>query len=218
VPGQPQYRDNSSGSSTSTVTPGPYDKPNLDGAKKLLTDNGYTITGTPPVLKTKAGKAVTVNITSTQGNKLRNSEEAFVINALAPLGIVVTEKDTTGLSKTLSDHSFDMIIFAWLDTPFASGNDAIFQTKTKSTGASNYDGYANPAVNALIAQADVELDPAKQAADYNAVDALVWNDLVALPLFQKPTLLIFQTKYKNMQTSLTSEEASWNIQDWALSK
>jgi peptide/nickel transport system substrate-binding protein len=218
VPGQPQYRDNSSGSTTATVTPGPYDKPNLDGAKKLLTDNGYTIAGTPPVLKTKAGKAVTLNISSTQGNKLRASEEAFVINALAPLGIVVTEKDVTGLSKTLASHAFDMIIFAWLDTPFASGNDAIFQTKTKSTGGSNYNSYTNSAVDALIAKADVVLDPAKQTDYYNQVDAIVWNDMVALPLFQKPTLLIFQTKYKNMQTSLTSEEASWNIQDWALSK
>ncbi len=218
VPNQPQYRDNSSGSTTATVSPGPYDKANPDGAKKLLTDNGYTITGTPPVLKTKAGKAVTLKITSTQGNKLRNSEEAYVINALAPLGIAVTEKDTTGLGKTLSSHDFDMIIFGWVDTPYASGNDSIFQTVTKSTGGQNYDSYSNKAVDALIAKADVDLDPAKQTDYYNQVDAILWNDMVTLPLFQKPTLLVYQNKYKNMVNNITSEGPVYNMEQWALSK
>jgi peptide/nickel transport system substrate-binding protein len=230
VPGQPQYRDNSAGPVTSTATgaattsaipaasPGPYDKVNLEGAKALLTSNGYTITGTPPVLKNKAGKVVTLRITSTQGNKLRNSEEAFVINALAPLGITVTEKDTTGLGKTLSSHDFDLFIFAWVDTPYPSGNDSIFQTTTKSTGGQNYDGYSDKTVDSLVTQADVALDPAKQTDLYNQVDALLWKDMATLPLFQKPTLLVYQTKYKNLQNNITSEGPSYNMEQWALSK
>ena len=215
VPGQPQYKDNSSGvTGTSAPSPGPYDTPNVDAAKTLLTSNGYTLsTANPPVL-TKGGQPVTMNITSTQGNALRASEEQFVINALAPLGIKVTEKDTTGLGKTLSGGTFDMIIFAWVDTPFASGNDSIFQKK----GGQNFDNYSNKAVDDLINQADVALDPAKEADLYNQVDAILWKDMVTLPLFQKPTLLVYQNKYKNMQNDITSEGPVYNEEMWALSK
>src|SRR6266480_46881 len=236
VPGQPEYRDNSAGpvtgtgtaTATASATPsasaGPYDKANLDGAKALLTGNGYTIGGTPPVLKNKAGKVVTLRIASTQGNKLRNSEEAYVINALAPLGITVTEKDTTGLGKTLSSQDFDMIIFAWIDTPYPSGNDPIFQTQVKdktgtvTAGGQNYDSFSSPAADALIKQADVELDHNKQADLYNQVDALLWKDMITLPLFQKPTLLVYQTKYKSMVNNITNVGPSFNMDQWALTK
>lgn len=213
VPGQPQYKDNSSGvTGTSAPTPGPYDTPNVAAAKTLLTSNGYTLSSaTPPVLS-KGGVDVTMNITSTQGNALRNSEEQFVINALSAIGIKVTEKDTTGLGKTLAGGTYDMIIFAWVDTPFASGNDSIFQTK----GGQNYNSYSNPAVDALVAQADVALDPAKQADLYNQVDALLWKDMVTLPLFQKPTLLVYQNKYINLQNNITSEGPVFNEEQWAL--
>ena len=176
------------------------------------------------MLKTKAGKVVTLRIASTQGNKLRNSEEAYVVNALAPLGITVTEKDTTGLGKTLSSQDFDMIIFAWIDTPYPSGNDPIFQTQVKdktgtvTAGGQNYDAYSDPAVDALIRQADVELDHNKQAELYNQVDALLWKDMATLPLFQKPTLLVYQTKYKNMVNNITQVGPSFNMDQWALTK
>lgn len=220
VPGQPEYKDNSAGTATATATAAssPYAKADPTAAAKLLTDNGYTISGTPPVLKTKAGKAVTLKITSTQGNKLRASEEAYVINALAPLGIAVSEVDTTGLGKSLSSHAFDMIIFAWVDTPFPSGNDSIFQTTTKSTGGQNYVGYSNKTVDSLISQADVALDHTQQASLYNQVDAILWQDMVTLPLFQKPTLLVFQTKYQNLVNNITNEGPTYNAGQWALSK
>jgi peptide/nickel transport system substrate-binding protein len=223
VPGQPQYRDNSSGVTstvTSTASPGPYDTPDVAGAKQLLTSNGYTLTNSPccgagsTQTLMKNGKAVALRITSTQGNRLRNSEEAFIINALAQIGIKVTEADTTGLSKTLKAGDYDMIIFAWVDTPFASGNDGIFQTK----GGQNYNRYSNKALDQLIAQADVALDPAQQANLYNEVDALVWKDMVTLPLFQKPTLLVYQSKYKNMHNNITSEGPVYNEEEWGLSR
>ncbi len=220
VPGQPQYKDNSSGvtgtvtgTATSTATSGPYDHANLDGAKALLTSNGYTLsTGANPTLS-KGGKPVTLNITSTQGNALRASEEQVIINDLAPLGIKVTEKDTPKLTPTLKAGAFDMIIFAWVDTPFTSGNDDIF----KSKGGSNYDSYSNKTVDSLIAQADVSLDPTQVASLYNQVDAILWNELVTLPLFQKPTLLVYQKKYHNMRNNITSEGPVYNEEQWAVS-
>lgn len=217
VPGQPQYRDNSSGVTTTVSgSPGPYDQADVAGAKALLTANGYSLAN--GVLRNRAGKEVTLRITSTQGNKLRQSEEAYVINALSRIGIKVTEADTTGLGKTLSGGTFDLIIFAWVDAPFASGNDSIFQTKTKSAGGQNFDGYSNKTVDSLIAQTDVTLDADQEASLYNQVDAMLWRDMVTLPLFQKPTLLVYRETYQNLHNNITSEGPVYNEEQWAASK
>lgn len=207
VPSQPEYKDTSGGA---------YDKADVAGAKTLLTSHGYTLSGTT---LTKAGKPVTLRITSTQGNALRQSEEQVVVNDLAQIGIKVNEVDTTHLGKTLASGDFDMIIFEWVETPFASGNDATYQTQSAdgSIGGSNYDKYSDPKVDALIAKADNALDPAQQASYYNQADALIWQDMATLPLFQKPTLLVYQNKYVNLVNNITSYGPPYNQDAWGVS-
>ena len=92
------------------------------------------------------------------------------------------------------------------------------QTKTRSTGAQNYDSYANRTVDALIGLAGIELDHARQTSLYNQADAILWKDMATLPLFQKPTLLVYQTKYKNMVNNITNVGPSFNMDQWALTK
>jgi peptide/nickel transport system substrate-binding protein len=111
-----------------------------------------------------------------------------------------------------------MIIFAWSDTPFPSGSDPIFQTKTRSTGAQNYDSYANRTVDALIGLAGIELDRARQASLYNQADAILWKDMVTLPLFQKPTLLVYQSRYRNLVNNITTEGPVSTMERWGLPK
>jgi peptide/nickel transport system substrate-binding protein len=216
APGQPEYRDNSGGWTTATASAsGPYDHADVEGAKRLLAGSGYILSRG---VLTKAGRPVTLRITSTLGNTLRNAEEAYVIAQLAKIGINVTEQDTAGLRTTLTWHDFDLIIFAWSDTPFPSGSDPIFQTKTRSTGAQNYDSYANRTVDALIGLAGLELDRAKQISLYNRADAILWKDMVTLPLFQKPTLLVYQSRYRNMVNNITTEGPVSGMEQWGLSK
>ena len=50
------------------------------------------------------------------------------------------------------------------------------------------------------------------------VDVLLWKDMITLPLFQKPTLLVYQTKYKNMVNNITSVGPSYSMDQWALTK
>ena len=208
VPGQQGYTDNSGGL---------YNSADVQKAQQVLTAAGYTLTGsgTSAVL-TKGGKPVTLRISSTQGNALRASEEQFVINAIAPLGIKATEADVASLGKTLGSGNFDMIIFAWVDTPFISGNDAIFQTANSNTGAggSNYDNYSNPKVDALISQADNTLDQTQRLALYNQVDQLLWQDNYNLPLFQRSTAVVYQNKFQGFHVNATAEGPTWNQETW----
>ena len=223
VPSQGQYRDNSAGSATATVGPGPYDHAHLAAARSLLAANGYALAnrsccpGSPSTLM-KGSQAVTLRITSTQGNALRANEEQFVVAALAQLGIRVTEADTTDLNGTLANGTFDLVIFSWVESPVPSGNDPIYQSPTRSTGANNFDHFSLPEVDGLIAQADVAPTPAAEAALYNRVDAALWANMVTLPLFQQPTLLVYYAQYQNLRNNITSEGPVYNEEQWGVAR
>ncbi len=204
VPGQPGFQDNSGGA---------YNGANLAKAKQVLAAAGYTLSGGQ---LTKGGQAVTMRISSTAGNALRSSEEQFVINAIAPLGIKATETDVSSLGDALTKGNFDMIIFAWVSTPFVSGNDAIYQSANTQTGAgsSNFDSYSNPTVDKLIAQADNTLNQTQRLAIYNQVDTQLWKTYYNLPLFQRPVAIVYQNKYVNLHVNATAESSTYNMEQW----
>ena len=222
VPSQPQYRDNAMGSLPSPPGPGgSYGAADVGAAKALLVAHGYSFAPQPccpgaTQTLTRQGRAVTLRITSTQGNALRASEEQFVAAALAKIGISVVEADTSDLTGTLTSGNFDLALFSWVQTPVASGDDPIYQTATHSTGADNFDHFSLPQVDALIAQADVATTPAAEATLYNQVDALLWKGMVSLPLFQEPTVLVYQSQYRNLHNNITSEGPVYNEEQWGV--
>src|SRR5262249_40317447 len=89
---------------------------NVDTAKKILTDAGYK--GVGSTLTTPSGQPVTLRISYTQGNVLRQQTCELIQTELAALGIKVNVTPIASLGKTLSSGDFDMIIFAWVNTPF----------------------------------------------------------------------------------------------------
>jgi len=205
VNSQPQYKDNSGGL---------YDHANVAGAKALLMANGYTYSG---LTLMKDGQPVTLRITSFQGNELRQSEEAVIINDEAQIGIRLTEVDTTSFGKTATTGDFDLLLFSWFDSPFPSGNDPIYESQAKGGHHSlNFDKIDDPKIDALITQADGTLDPTQQAALYNQADAEVWAQMYTLPLFQRPTILVYDAKYMNVYNDPASEGPTFNEQLWGV--
>ena len=206
VKGQPGYQDN--------VTSENLGAGKIDDAKKILTDAGYTGVGT--ALKDKSGKAVpTLRMRYTTGNKIRQQECELFQAAAAKLGVTVSIATTDDLGGTLDSHDYDVIVFAWVGTPFPnSANGPLYITK----GGSNYNSYSNPVVDAALNDAAVQLDPTKAQADLNKADLQISKDAVTLPLYQKPTFLAFVNTYGNIHDNATSVGPTYNIQEWGLKK
>ncbi len=204
VPGQPGYQDNSGGQ---------YNTADVAKAKQVLAAAGYTLNGGQ---LTKGGKPVTMRISSTAGNALRASEEQFIVNAVSQIGIKATETDVSSLGDTLAKGDFDMIVFAWVNTPFLSGNDALYQTANTKTGAgsSNFDAYSDPTVDSLIQKADTTMGDTARAAVYNQVDAQLWKTFYSLPLFQRAVSIVYQNKFANFHVNTTAESSTYNMLDW----
>jgi peptide/nickel transport system substrate-binding protein len=203
MPGAPGYKD--------VVTATGQGAGNVDAAKKILTDAGYTISGT--TLKNKAGETVgPLRFGFTNGNALRQATGEVVQNELAQLGIQVTLAPFASLGKALSTHDFDMIIFAWVGSPFLLGAPDQWSTD----GGSNYNQYSNSQVDDLMAQV-------KKATDYNKVydllnqaDTIMSGDASVLPLYQKPVFLAVYSKFVNIRNNANLSGPAYNIGQWGM--
>jgi peptide/nickel transport system substrate-binding protein len=135
-----------------------------------------------------------------------------VQTTLKQLGINVTLKTTQDLSE-LGTGNFDMIVFAWVGTPFATTNAV--QTYTLK-GGGDYGFNNDPQAEALIKQAGQQTDPKKVQDLLNQADKLIMADAYELPLYQKPTMLAADNTVVNLRDNATSVGPTYNLQEWGV--
>ena len=149
-------------------------------------------------------------------NPLREELQVLLQSDLKEVGIDIvidnfSDPETIGAVGSSGDY--DIIIFQWTGTPFpVSGAQQIFGTGSDS----NFGKYTNPEYDALVEQASkVPLD---EAADLvNQADAILWEDLPSIPLFQKPSgVLAYADRYVNIIDNSTTEGLFWNSELWGI--
>jgi peptide/nickel transport system substrate-binding protein len=213
VPIQPSYTDTSASSGT-------FDPAK---AKQLIAGTGMTMGSDGyyhPTYGPEKGKDFTLTISTTSGVPVRQQiEELFQADMKAiGLKINIQNYDANTLFGTVGPKGeFDMIQFAWVSSPFASGNQSIYCSYTNTAVCGeNWDHYADSKVDSLFNQALSDLNPSTDATLYNQIDAQLWKDMATLPLFENPVYYGWSTKYANLVPNPTSVGIPWNAQDWAL--
>ena len=213
MPNQPQYQDTSGGL-------GVFDPAK---AKQLLQASGMTMGSDGyfhPSSGPEAGKDLTFSISTTSGEPVRSEIEQLFQSYMKNVGIKINIQNYSAntLFGTVGPKSeFDIIEFAWVSTPFPSGNISIYCSYTNSNlCGQNWDHYANPQLDKLLNQAAATLDPTTAAGLYNQADALLWKDMVTLPLFQQPQLYTWNTTYGNVLPNPSNNGLTWNAQTWGL--
>jgi peptide/nickel transport system substrate-binding protein len=203
VPGQDGYTDN--------VTASGQGSGDATKAKSMLTSAGYT--GVGSALKNKAGKAVSIRCSYTTGNVLRQATCQVIQTQLKALGITVKPTPLDSLGGTLASGDFDLIIFAWVGTPYVvAGAQQIF----KLAGGNDYGKNNDPAMEAQLDLASQETDATKIKDEVNKADALLTADAYNLPLFQKPTFIATYSNIANIRDNATSVGPPYNIQSWGI--
>ena len=204
VPGQGGYTDN--------VTASDQGNGDVAKAKSILTAAGYTGVGTD--LKTPSGQSVSIRCSFTTGNVLRSQTCQLIQSELSALGIKVTPTPLQSLGGALSKGDFDLIIFAWVDTPYAvAGAQQLFTLN----GGNDYGKNNDPAMEAKInAAGDPSLTDAQVQADLNAADQMLIADAYELPLYQKPTFTVMYNDIANLRDNATSVGPPYNVQEWGV--
>jgi peptide/nickel transport system substrate-binding protein len=191
-------------------------------AKQVLTTAGWTM-GANGYMQ-KAGQTATITI-GHKTNQRRTATVQAIQAQCKTAGIQIQDFTSDGFNgKNLPAGNYQVALFAWTGSPFKSGFDSIYQTKSGALGGANYQGYSNPKVDALFQQADGELDYAKRTAELQQADQLIAKDGFTLPLFTLPEYGVTDGSVKAIQqdgskVDISDNEASsgilWNAFAWA---
>jgi peptide/nickel transport system substrate-binding protein len=205
VPGMPAYKD--------VVTPTGQGTGDIEKAKSILTAAGYKIENGK--LMTPKGEAVpTLRMRHTTGNQLRKDTCELVANTLKQLGVDVKIEQTDDLGGTLTKGDYDIIIFAWVQSPLRIGGA---KQLWFSTSASNYGKWTNTESDALLDQANkIVGDDAKAWDLINQSDTLMSADAYVLPLFQRDNFIAVNKQFVNIRPNPTNHGSVYNIGSWGL--
>jgi peptide/nickel transport system substrate-binding protein len=160
------------------------------------------------------GTKLSFQFESTRGNKLRELSFTFFQDQAKKAGIELLNNFKpagTYFGEDLPNHNYDLALFAWVGSPDPAGSVEIW----KCNGAQNYMEYCNRNVSRLLEASDVQLNVKKRFALFNRADALMANNIPTIPLYQKPTYLVFKAGIKGMKDNATLQGPSWNAEAWS---
>jgi glutathione transport system substrate-binding protein len=160
------------------------------------------------------GTKLSFQFESTRGNKLRELSFTFFQDQAKKAGIELLNNFKpagTYFGEDLPNHNYDLALFAWVGTPDPAGSVEIW----KCNGAQNYMEYCNRKMSRLLEASDVQLNVKKRFALFNQADALMANDIPTIPLYQKPTYLVYKAGIKNMKDNATNQSPTWNAEQWS---
>lgn len=213
MPVQPEYQNTSGGYGAFDPTQA---KSLLKAANMTMGSDGYF----HPNFGPQKGKDLTLNVSTTSGVPVRAQIEQLFQADMKAIGIKINIQNYSAntLFGTVGPKGeFDIIEFAWVSTPYASGNQPIYCSYTDTANCgNNWDHYADPKVDQLFDQALTTVDPTAAAVLYNQADALMWKDMVTLPLFEQPDLYTWTSTYGNIQPNPSNWGIPWNAGEWGL--
>jgi peptide/nickel transport system substrate-binding protein len=177
---QKGYQDNS----------GDLSKPDVDAANKQLDDAGWTRQGEGT--RTKDGKDLSIRFVIPSGVATSAQESQLVQGMLKKIGVDVQIQTvpSDGFFDTyVTPGDFDLTVFSWIGTPFPiSSSQSIYEEPKGDEIQQNYARIGSKEIDDLFAAATHELDPAKAIEDGNKIDALIWDEVHSITLYQRPDI------------------------------
>jgi peptide/nickel transport system substrate-binding protein len=186
----------------------------VERARQILTEAGYTNIAEGQQLTRSDGRAVPpLRIRYTVGNAIRQTTVELIQAQVRPLGLTLEIVPTDDLGETTDSGDYDLIVFAWVQTPASFSNA---EQTWNSKSASNYGEYNNPEVDRILHEAATSTDLAAARDMLNEAGRILAEDSYVLPLYQKPTFIAVQDDVANVRNNSSLDGPTYNIQEWGL--
>jgi peptide/nickel transport system substrate-binding protein len=190
---QAGYRDNS----------GDIGKYNPERAKQLLDEAGWKMDGN---VRTKDGRPLEVVMVIPTAVNTSKQEAELIQNMLAQIGVrivisVVPSPDF--FAKYITPGQFDFTVFSWFGTAFPmSSARSLYAMPTMNAEGQmdvqqNYARIGTPEIDRLFDETSQELDRTKAREMANRLDAMLWEEVHSLTLYQRPEIIVTKSNLAN---------------------
>ncbi len=185
-----------------------------EAARALLEENGCE-RGEDGIYSCD-GTRLSFDFAFTSGNELRSLQFVVIQSFLQDIGIEITAQSQDAatffgdLWPAGVQGEWEMFNQAWLNT--ADPNPALgFWT---CEGPMNFRSSCSEEVDELIAASRQELDEEQRAELLNEANAIMAENLPALPLYQSPVFLARSEHVEGLVPNPTDWGHFWNIEEW----
>ena len=166
------------------------------------------------------GHDLTFTIQSTSGNSIRSETEELFQAQMKAIGIKINIQNydaSTLFGTNLPNGTYQIAEFAWVSTPFVSGNQSIYCSYTNTADCGeNWTHSASTDVDNLMAAGSAAPSVSQEAEDYNKADAILWQNMVTLPLYQKPQFWAWSSNLNGVVPNTSNTGVTWNAEDWSI--
>ena len=223
-PAPPTVPDPAVSGTTTTLAPstGAYaDTADLAATDRLLAAAGDVRAADGTWIQ-PGGGPFTVRLVVDAGDSWASSASPLVVAALEHAGIgvtVSTAPDAIATGMALATGTDDMALLPFVTNPYPTLAGAWYSLSLGPPGQYGSQGWSNfndPTLNSLLDQAAQQLNPVTAAPIYAQADTVLWNDMVALPLFAEPVALGWSVYTNGVTTSLYQNGLFWNAEQWAV--
>jgi peptide/nickel transport system substrate-binding protein len=190
----------------------------LAGAKALLKEAGW-MPDADGICRSAAGDRLSFEFSTTAGNRLRELQQQVVQSNLKAACVEVTIKNEparTLFGETLKKRVYTgMVMYAWssnvTETPLRTLGSSQIPKAANAYGGANYPGFSDATMDADIAAAEGELDPAKRKLIWADMQKIYADKLPVLPLFFRSEAHVTPTWLRGYTPTGQADPTS----DWA---
>jgi peptide/nickel transport system substrate-binding protein len=158
------------------------------------------------------GQRASVRFGTTAGNRLRELALEIMQAQAKSAGIEFRPDSQPSrlFFARLPTGNYDLALFAWVGSGDPFGQTDIYGCG----GESNWKGYCNNKVTRLFKASDAELNAKRRTALVNSAEKAMAKDAITIPLYQKPTYLVYKTKLGGLVDNPTNQGPTWNTPVW----
>jgi len=190
---QAGYQDNS----------GDVGKYDPEKARQALEEAGWKLDGS---VRKKDGRPLDLTLVIPTGIATSKQIAELIQNMLGQVGVgikISAVPINDFFDKYVTPGQFDLVLFSWMGTPYPiSSTKSVYVKPSKNAQGEmsirqNYARIGSDEIDRLFEQANGELDRKKAVALANQIDALLWQEVHSLTLFQRPELVICKKNLAN---------------------
>ena len=220
VSGQPGYTGTTVPKTSPTATPFPPGA-DLAATSRLLAASGLLRVGKGPwTLLT--GTPLALRIAVDVGDPWASAAAPVLVRQLDAAGLPVSVVDAPSAQAAgldLAGGAADMALLPMHSSPYPSQAIAWYTPllgPPGTGGSQDWSNFDDPTVDALLEKASGQLNPVDAFPLYAQVDAALWQQMVALPLFTQPVVLAWSGRTAGVSPNPDGPSLLWAVQNWAI--
>ena len=178
---------------------GDLSEPDVDAANAQLDEAGWTREGEGT--RTKDGQELTIRFVIPSGVSASAQEAELVQTMLAEVGADV-QIETVSVDEFFENYiligDYDFTVFSWIGTQFPiSSSQSIYANPQGEEIQQNFARVGSQEIDDLFAEVVQILDPEEAREVANQIDALIWEEVHSLTLYQRPDIIAANEKLAN---------------------